>query len=366
MSALAAPSLPTYLAEPLPWSSLGAWPTPVEPIARHFPELRAPRLFIKRDDKSSMIYGGTKVRALEPLLGAAHASGAHLVVASGACGSSSLLAATLHAQKLAMASHAVGYPQPPSSVARDNVRRVLAVSDRFVMLPHWSLVPLALARERALAFRSAERAAVLPPALMSPLGALGYVSAGLELAEQVGRGELEPPDNVVIGIGSACTAAGLLLGFWLARKLELPRFGMPRVVAVRVAPWPLASVEHAVRLSLATARLLTPLLERPCEPPSWRELRAHLVVDGSQLGGGYGLRTIAGSEAIARHRAARLPALDEIYGAKIAAGFFEWVRRRPDETTLLWATSSSAELPVPTAPNAAVPWLLGRFLREPG
>jgi 1-aminocyclopropane-1-carboxylate deaminase/D-cysteine desulfhydrase-like pyridoxal-dependent ACC family enzyme len=366
MSARAEPSLFAYLAGPLPWRSLGAWPTQVEPIARHFPELAAPRLFIKRDDESSTIYGGTKVRALEPLLGAAHASGAHVVVASGACGSSSLLAATLHAKKLGLASRAVGYPQPASSVARDNVRRVLAACDHFVMLPHWSLVPLALARERAIAFRSAEHMAVLPPALMSSLGALGYVSAGLELAEQVGRGELEAPDNVVIGIGSACTAAGLLLGFWLAEKLELVRFRMPRVVAVRVAPWPLASAEHAVRLSLAASALLMPLLERPCEPPSWRELRSHLVVDGSQLGAGYGLRTSAGSEAIARHRDARLPALDEIYGAKIAAGFFDWVRGRPHETTLLWATTSSAELSAPAAPRAAVPWLLARFLREKG
>ena len=65
----------------------------------------------------------------------------------------------------------------------------------------------------------------------SPIGSLGYVSAGLELLEQIARGELPRPDVIYVALGSCGTAAGLVVG--LAGAPTLPRLDA-RVVGVRV------------------------------------------------------------------------------------------------------------------------------------
>ncbi len=49
-----------------------------------------------------------------------------------------------------------------------------------------------------------------------PLGCVGYVEAAIELAEQVGAGELPEPSHIVVALGSGGTAAGLLAGLKLA------------------------------------------------------------------------------------------------------------------------------------------------------
>jgi 1-aminocyclopropane-1-carboxylate deaminase/D-cysteine desulfhydrase-like pyridoxal-dependent ACC family enzyme len=359
---MSAPALLRHLDVELPWSELGAWPTPVERIDGLFPELSARSLYIKRDDASSSVYGGAKVRALEPLLGLARVRGAAKVLSSGACGSNSIVATAVHAQRLGLSSTVVAFPQPPSAFALGNVERAVSLCERYVMVPHWSLVSLTLAGERRKARRG--EVMVLPPALMSPLGALGHVSGALELAEQVERGELEPPQSVVIGLGSACTAAGLLLGFWLARGLGFRRWSIPRIVAVQVAPWPLASARWALTLALAAARVLASLGNLPFARPSRAELGRYLVVDRSELGAGYGVSTARGHKAKERFSEARLSVLDDVYSAKIAAGFLRWVSQRPAETTLLWSTHSSASLPPPGGPRCEVPRRLARFMES--
>jgi len=48
------------------------------------------------------------------------------------------------------------------------------------------------------------------------MGVLGFVEAALELAAQIGRGELPEPDSVVVALGSGGSAAGLLAGLRMA------------------------------------------------------------------------------------------------------------------------------------------------------
>jgi D-cysteine desulfhydrase len=57
---------------------------------------------------------------------------------------------------------------------------------------------------------------VLPPGGSTPLGAVGYVAAAYELAEQVRAGALPEPDQIVCAVGSGGTAAGLVVGLQAA------------------------------------------------------------------------------------------------------------------------------------------------------
>ncbi len=358
------PALARWVDRELAWCKLGAFPTPVESLDRLLPELGAGRRFIKRDDLTSALYGGNKVRALEPLLGSAVLEGARIVYSAGACGSHSVLATTLHAAQLGLEPRAIVFPQPADHTAQENLEHVLAHCERVVALPHWSLLPVVSQLEQQRATRQGEVVSMLPAGAASPLGALGHVSAALELAEQVGRGEMPPPQLVVLGLGSGCTAAGLLLGFWLAARWGLPRWSMPRVVAVRVAPRPLATKPRVIALALAAARLLGGLRGLRDEVPRLRDLAGALYVDGSQFGAGYGRATQTGRHALQQFRELGLNPLETTYSAKIAAGFLEWTTREPQTTALLWATHSSARLPEPGTPRAVVPWLLERWLRD--
>ena len=82
----------------IPWVGLADLPTPIEPL--HLPA--APPgadLWIKRDDRTAVPYGGIKVRKLEFLLGAAQARGARRLITVGAAGSHHALATTIPARQ---------------------------------------------------------------------------------------------------------------------------------------------------------------------------------------------------------------------------------------------------------------------------
>ena len=53
------------LEKALPWMSIGDYPTPVQKMENLGKAAGYPELWIKRDDKSSTVYGGNKVRKLE-------------------------------------------------------------------------------------------------------------------------------------------------------------------------------------------------------------------------------------------------------------------------------------------------------------
>jgi D-cysteine desulfhydrase len=135
---------------------------------------------------------------------------------------------------------------------------------------------------------------------------LGSVNAALEFASQIDQGVLGAPDAVVVPLGSGATAAGLLLGFWLAGRET-------QVCAVRVTdPW-FANRFTVMRLARRTARLLR--RHGVTIVPG----RASLRVVTDQLGAGYGHGTPAGGRMREMMANAGI-VLDGTYGAKACAG----------------------------------------------
>jgi D-cysteine desulfhydrase len=183
------------------------------------------------------------------------------------------------------------------------------------------------------------------------------VSAALELAEQVARGELPAPRTVMVAVGSTCTSAGLLLGFALAARRGLGFREVPKLVAVRVTPWPVTSHARIVSLAERTAALMGQhgALETDshghARAPSRGELAANLHVDGGYLGLGYGRVTSGGLDAIARFTLAGGPPLDTGYSGKSGAAFLDLARTGAAGPLLFWATKSSAPLPPAFAPG---------------
>jgi D-cysteine desulfhydrase len=302
--------------------ALGRYPTPVERIevASGSGSGRV-RLWVKRDDRTSDLYGGNKVRKLELLLGAARDAGKARVLTVGAVGSHQVVATAIYGAREGFAVEAVLVPQPASPHAELNLRVALAYGLEATACPAWSLAPAYVAS------RWSSDAYFVPLGGSNPLGSLGFVDAAHELAAQVRAGELAEPDVVVVAMGSGGTAAGLAVGFEQAGLRT-------RVLGVAVAP-PTPVLRHmARRLAQKTAAV--------AGLPVAAGLRAakRIDVDGKWIGRGYGYATPEGRAATEVAARAGLT-LDATYTAKAFARAREESAARE---VLYWHTLSTAPL----------------------
>jgi D-cysteine desulfhydrase len=328
--------------------ALGNFPTPVESLAVLSGELGVNgEGWVKRDDISSPSYGGNKVRTLELLFGEARAAGYASVMATGAFGSNHALATALHAPRAGLLPRALLFPQPISKAAFLNLRALTWSGARLSALRHWSALPFGM----AWFGRGANACYVMAPGGATPLGALGYVSAGLELGHQIAAAELPVPRRVIVGVGSTCTSAGLLVGLTLAAQLGrgFTPETQPWLTSVRVSPWPVTSRFRILSLAVRTARLLHELSGHKLPLFGRARLGARFDVDGGYLGPGYGRPSAAGDEAEALWRSSSLPALDGTYSAKAAARMIAGLRGNEPGPLLFWSTKSSVPLPAPPA-----------------
>jgi len=343
------------LSERLPRVALGAFPTPVESLGAVSRELGANEgdAWIKRDDISSPVYGGNKVRTLELLLGQALALGHTGVIATGAFGSNHALATALHAPSVGLKPSALLFPQPVSEAAFLNLRALANSGAELHALPHWSAFPFGLAWTR---LRRARASYVMVPGGATPLGALGYVSAGLELGRQVAAGEIPAPRRVIVAVGSTCTSAGLLVGLSLAARFRVgfEPATLPRVISVRVSPWPVTSRLRILGLAARTAHFLRELAGPEVPRFDSAALGARFEVDGRYLGPGYGEPSAPGRQAEALWQRLGLPALDGTYSAKAAARVLVGLRAREAGPVLFWSTKSSVPLPSTCAALASL------------
>ena len=333
--------------------ALGTFPTPVESLQTVARELGASAgdAWVKRDDISSPVYGGNKVRTLELLLGQARALGHSSVLATGAFGSNHALATALHAPSVGLSPSALLFPQPVSEAAFVNLRALAHSGAKLYALPHWSALPLGLAWAR---LKRAPAPYVMVPGGATPLGALGYVSAGLELGRQIAAGLLPAPRRVIVGVGSTCTSAGLLVGLALAARFRIgiEPATLPLLTSVRVSPWPVTSRLRILHLAARTAQFLRELGGSQVPRLDSATLGARFDVDGRYLGPGYGEPSGEGRQAEALWQRLELPALDGTYSAKAAARLLFGLRAREAGPVLFWSTKSSVPLPDGAASQA--------------
>ena len=160
---------------------------------------------IKRDDQTSALYGGNKLRKLEYLLQRAHDKRSKCVATFGAVGSNHALATTLYAKRegldcICLLSHQAKTPA---------ARRVLGLllDQDAEIVRYWGDYR---ARVETMRRHVQNRdCSVIPLGGSSWRGTIGYVNAGLEFARQVADGEARCPDTVYIASGTMGSAVGL-------------------------------------------------------------------------------------------------------------------------------------------------------------
>lgn len=319
------------LAEIVTPLRLGEFPTPLWEAPAISRPLRLRRVTVKRDDLSSRLYGGTKVRALEFLLAEVLRSGAKGVLTVGPRGSHHVLATTLFARMAGLGVRAVVFPGPETAETLRNFESTVVHGAEVISVRSVLQVPLALARARRRKSAGSPPPWFIPGGGSSPLGVLGAVEGALEVTTAIDRGEIERPDAIVVAAGSCGTAAGLWLGLALAGH-RIPLF------SVRVATRFYSNGLRIRHLARGAGRLI-----RNVGGPSSIEF-GPLEVLGGELGRGYGRPTSRGLEAMGRAQAAGLRA-DPTYTGKAWASLTD--PRFSGLHVLFWQTLSAVEAPLP-------------------
>lgn len=328
------PLLDAYptLSRRIPWQPLAALPTPTQKV----PVQDGDPLLVKRDDLTSPLYGGNKVRKLEFLLADASLSLRKTLITLGGTGSNHALATALHGREHGFDVDLVLYDQPTGPLVKRNLGGFLAAGAR---LHHAGTTVRAFAMARRLHFdRRREGAApyFINVGGTSCLGCLGYVSAAFELRSQIEQGEAIEPATIFVPLGTTGTAAGLIAGLRLAGLRS-------RVVAVRVAD-PVAAnrrvLTHFAREVVRFLRRIDPSL------PNIQIRPEDFDVLTDQYGRGYGYPTPAAEDALERVKTTL--SLDTTYSAKALAACFAHRRdRRNTGPVLFWNTFSSSQPPRP-------------------
>jgi 1-aminocyclopropane-1-carboxylate deaminase/D-cysteine desulfhydrase-like pyridoxal-dependent ACC family enzyme len=219
------------LREKLPYISLGEFPTPVEELERLGQAINVPNLYAKREDLSGKLYGGNKVRALEFLLGGALRANDKHVMAGGFPASCQALAQAIYARQLGLKTLAILFPQVRSEQGRRHLLIYQSIGADVQALGLPALLRLINHRFQYGRFPKFLEAS-------SPLGMVGYVSAGFELKDQIERGTLPEPDLVYVALATMGTAVGLALGFktaGLKSRVVSVHLGNPRATPKNMA-----------------------------------------------------------------------------------------------------------------------------------
>ena len=281
----------------IPRITLGRYPTPVERITAFDGD---GELWIKREDLATDDVGGNKLRALEFLL--AWTGAGDEVITVGARGSTHALATAVHAARLGARTTVVRWRQEMNAdAARTSARLESLARVIDVATPVEATMLASL-------FRLHPRSRWVPAGGTTPLGILGHVNAGLELAAQVRAGLLPQPARIILPYGTGGTVAGVALGLAIAR-LDTA------VIGVRVVPRIVANGVTLRWLIDRTAALIAEETGEPVRRPAPERVR--LVHDA--YGGAYGRPHPAAERAAERLLEAAGIALDATYSAKAFA-----------------------------------------------
>ena len=193
----------------LPRIRLANLPTPLEEMPRLSKLLGGPKIWIKRDDLTGLVFGGNKVRKLEFEIADAVKQRADVIVAGGVIQSNHALATTVAARKLGMKVVLLLRGKEPEEYAGNLLLdHIFGAEIRFIQSEWHESVETT--RKVVQELKEKGYNPYVAP-FSSPLSSVGYVNAVLELQKQAKRMNLKI-DCLVHAAGSGGTQAGIVVG----------------------------------------------------------------------------------------------------------------------------------------------------------
>ena len=294
-------------------------PTPIQRAERLEQLLglqpRSIRLYLKRDDHMLLGGGGNKLRKLEFHIGAAQKAGIDTIITVGGVQSNHARLTAAVCARLGIDCELILTRSVPISEVDYELNGNVLLDQLFgaqLQVLAAGTDSLTLAENRAAQLReSGRKVLVISMGGSTPLGALGYARCAAEIAEQETALGLTF-HQIVVPNGSAGTHAGLATGFQLLGR------GTSVVKSYSVLSDRDSSATRTLKLTQDTLALLgSNALVRPED----------IVIDGSQLGEGYGLPTQAMQDAVRLMARAEGLLIDPVYSGKAFAGLLADLRQ---------------------------------------
>ena len=312
MDALATSTFASKLAR-FPRLGLAALPTPLAPLQRLTANLQGPRIWAKHEHATGLGFGGNKLRKLDYVLHEALASKADTLVSGGVVQSNSQRQVAAAAAKLGLQCHLAVFhgrlaPPTPSYETSGNAFLNRLFGATLHDVPWSGDRNRAIQQLRDQLQAEGHRPYLLPYGVSNGLGAVGYATTIVEIAEQCQAQGFEP-DAIVHCSGSGATQAGLVVG----ASVCLPE---TRVVGIDIDAEP----ERVHRDVVACAEAAADLLDVPFAA-------ADVEVVAGHAGPAYGVPHAETIDAIRLAGRLEAMAVDPVYSGKGLAGLIALVRQ---------------------------------------
>ena len=321
------------LERKLAWVALGDFPTPVQRLQHMGHE----NLWIKRDDLSSPIYGGNKIRKLEFILGHAKKNKKSAkVITFGGIGTNHGVATAIYCNKLNIRCKLLLFWQPVTKHVQNNLL-ILNKNDAELVYKKtlWKTVFGYYLFERLghptayFVFAGGSNVA----------GTIGYVDAAFELKAQIESGEMPEPSVIICALGSGGSLGGLSLGVQMA-GLNTKVIGV-RVSESHLGPFQACTPGTVKKLMRDTYKFLRKKIHRLPDI----QIRPPQILQG-YIGEGYGFPTPEGNTAYHKARESENIVLDPTYTAKTFAAVIDYCQGPGLNSgpILYWNTYNSVDL----------------------
>lgn len=312
MDALATSTFASKLAR-FPRLGLAALPTPLAPLQRLTANLQGPRIWAKHEHATGLGFGGNKLRKLDYVLHEALASKADTLVSGGVVQSNSQRQVAAAAAKLGLQCHLAVFhgrlaPPTPSYETSGNAFLNRLFGATLHDVPWSGDRNRAIQQLRDQLQAEGHRPYLVPYGVSNGLGAVGYATTIVEIAEQC-RAQGFEPDAIVHCSGSGATQAGLVVG----ASVCLPE---TRVVGIDIDAEP----ERVHRDVVACAEAAADLLDVPFAA-------ADVEVVAGHAGPAYGVPHAETIDAIRLAGRLEAMAVDPVYSGKGLAGLIALVRQ---------------------------------------
>lgn len=324
-----------------PRRELANLPTRLLRVDRLGRELNIAHLYVKMDAETGFALGGNKVRKLEFELTPERLEGVTcLITAGGPQSNHCRVTAALAAREGLDCVIVANAPAPERPTGNALLHRlfgaeVVTVPDRADRVPAMELVARRIDAEGG-------RAMIVPIGASTPLGALGYARASVELAEQLDSLDDACTRTTVFTSTSSCgTMAGLVLGVALLGRRDMELVGVSADASASEL------TETTMDIAAGGARLLgaDPVGNGPGDRLDLS--LARLTNEDREVGAGYGIPTSASMAATDMFGRMAGIVLDPTYTSKAAAGLIEWSRRErpaPDHRVVFLHTGGAPGL----------------------
>ncbi|WP_440467032.1 D-cysteine desulfhydrase [Pseudomonas sp. YH-1] len=295
-----------------PRLDLAGGPTPLDKLDRLSAHLGR-ELYVKRDDTTPFALGGNKVRKLEFLAADALKAGADTLVTAGAIQSNHVrqtaaVAAKLGLRCVALLENPIG-TDDRNYLSNGNRLLLDLFGTEVELVPNLDTADELLAQTGERLRREGHKPYIVPIGGSNALGALGYVRAGLELAEQI-HSSGQAFSAVVLASGSAGTHAGLAI----ALADALPELD---VIGVTVSRTDAAQRPKVEGLVARTLELLGHDMPAVPKVQLWDEYFSPRYGEAN-AGTLEAVRLLASQEGLL---------LDPVYTGKAMAGLLDGIRR---------------------------------------